>query len=809
MAAAALTALAGGAWAAGPDPLTPAERAWLDRHGPLRYAPDPAFPPFEYFRDNGQVDGLTPELLNLVAQRLGTRVETLRYPTWSDVLDAIRRGEADLLGTVTRTPEREEFLLFTRPYLEVPYVLFVDRSVDPGTKLEDFRGRRLGVVRNYGAHTWLRTRHPELEAVPVETAKEGLLLLSLGRLDAMLETLPVGAQVIGDNSLINVRFLPDVLFSTPQHLAVARDNRILQAILQKGLDQVQEPERAAVIKRWMGYDQLKPRGGLPPWAGRVAVIVLAGLAALVAWNVSLRGMVERQTRKWRDSESRQRLLLDTLPQKVFLKDAHSTYLACNRALARDLKIQPDEIAGRTDLDFFPPALAAKYQADDRAVMASRQTREVDEEYVEYGQTRFIHTVKTPWINNEGDVAGVLGIFWDITDRLKSESSRAELEMQLRQAQKMEAVGRLAGGLAHDFNNILTVVLGNANLLAQDDRLPADAREIAGDITQASGRASDLIRQLLTFSRRQVVKMQSVDLNETVNRMQRIVTPLLGSHVQLVCQLDPALPPVAADPGMMEQVILNLAMNARDAMPQGGCLTIRTETQVSDASSTIAESPRPPGRYVVLSIADTGVGMEEHTRAHLFEPFFTTKETGRGTGLGLATVYGITQQHGGWIEVQSAPGKGSRFSVFLPMAFADASDEEAAPPPHLVGGSECVLVVEDEPSLRKMACSALQRLGYRVLEAASGVDALAAWSVIGPQVQLLFTDIVMPGGVSGLDLARRLRELHPRLKVLFSSGYSDDVFFRRTDLPDDSLFLPKPYDVAKLASFVRLTLDQKR
>lgn len=785
--------------------LAPDERAWLTAHGPLRYAPDPAFAPFEYFRDNGQVAGVTPELLGVVASNLETRIEVVRYPTWSDVLDAIRSGQVDLIGTVSRTAEREEFLLFTRPYLDVPYVLFVQRGVGAGATIADFKGRRVGVVRNYGAHTWVRVHHPELDIVPVETSKEGLLLLSLGRLDAMLETLPVGAQVIADNSLNNLLFLPDVLYSTPQHLAVSRANPILLGILQKGLDAVPEPMRAEIITRWMGYEQLKPRPGPPAWLVRVVLIALTALAVLVVWNVSLRRMVDRQTRRWRESENRNRQLLDTLPQKIFLKDVSSVYIACNRAYARDLKIEARDIEGRTDFDFFPKELAEKYREDDRNVIAARQTREVDEEYRDRGERRHIHTVKTPWFDAEGRVAGVLGIFWDITDRLRDEASRAELEAQLRQAQKMEAVGRLAGGLAHDFNNILTVVLGNANLLAEDDSLPEGARDIARDITLASGRASALIRQLLAFSRRQVVKMQAVDLNETITRMKRILTPLLGAHVELKCRLDPELPPVAADAGMMEQVVLNLAINARDAMPQGGVLTICTETRVTDAGSTIAESARPPGRYVVLTVCDTGTGMDENVKAHLFEPFFTTKDTGRGTGLGLATVYGITQQHGGWIEVDTAPGRGSSFAVYLPMSLADATESDVAMPPALVGGNECILVVEDEPSLRKMSCAALQRLGYRVLEAESGVEALSTWDRIGEGVDLLFTDIVMPGGVSGLDLAVRLRARCPSLRLLFTSGYSDDVFFKRTDLPADGRFLPKPYDIASLAGLVREAL----
>jgi PAS domain S-box-containing protein len=790
------------------DVLTAEERAWLDRHGPLRYAPDPAFPPFEYFRDDGTLAGITPELLDIAASNLGFRITPVRCSSWSEVLEAVQAGGVDLIGTVTRTPERESYLLFTRPYLDVPYVLFVTKGTPPETTLEDLAQARVGVVRNYGAHAWLQAVHPEMQPVPVETTREGLLLVSLGQLDALLETLPVGARVIGDQSLFNLTFLPQVLFNTPQHLAVSTSQPQLVSILQKALNSISDAERGAVIARWAGYDRLKPGREFPRWARQTLLALLLGLAGLLVWVISLRRMVAVKTHALMKSENRYRTLLENLPQMIFLKDVNSIYLSCNERYAQLLHVSPVDLVGKTDADFFPAQLARQYRSEDEQVLRTRSVQEWDEAFEFDGKRMAIHSVRSPVMDERGEVYGVLGIFWDITERQRNEAARLELETQLRQALKMEAVGRLAGGMAHDFNNILTIILGNANLLADDSGLHPQGRIFLGAITTAAERAAGLIRQLLLFSRRQAIKLQPVHVNDVLERMRSILAPLVGEHISVDLDLDPGHPQVHGDVGLMEQVILNLALNARDAMSHGGRITMRTEVRTQGAVATEPSAGADANRYVVMEVCDTGVGMDADTKAHLFEPFFTTKDVGQGTGLGLASVYGIVQQHRGWIEVESEPGSGTCFRVFLPLASGvNVVPQKADVKPDIQRGTELILVVEDESSLRAVACEALQRLGYRVLEAGTGVEALEIWKTAGQDVQLVLTDIVMPGGITGIDLVRRLRAHTPGLRVIFSSGYSDEIVFKRVDLPKDAIFLPKPYDIRTLAASVRASLDR--
>jgi len=307
------------------------------------------------------------------------------------------------------------------------------------------------------------------------------------------------------------------------------------------------------------------------------------LLVLVIWVLSLRRMVTLRTQALRNSEDRYRTLLENLPQMIFLKDDQSMYVSCNEHYARLLGIKPEQIVGKTDFDFFPPELARQYRQHDEEVLRTRTVHERDEAFEVEGRRTYNHIVKTPVYDQAGRLQGVLGVFWDITNQRRSEAARVELEQQLRQAQKMEAVGRLAGGVAHDFNNILTVILGNANLLAEEPGLKDGARALVNDIVKAAGRAAGLTRQLLTFSRRQVARTQPVDLNRVVERLRSMLDPLLGETHELEVNLGPGLPLVLADESMMEQVVMNLVLNARDAMPGGGRIQVFTRAHALASS----------------------------------------------------------------------------------------------------------------------------------------------------------------------------------------------------------------------------------
>ena len=418
-----------------------------------------------------------------------------------------------------------------------------------------------------------------------------------------------------------------------------------------------------------------------------------------------------------------------------------------------------------------------------------------------GQTVTLETTHS-FVEVHGRTLLMLSLFRNVT-------AQRLLEEQLRQSQKMEAIGQLAGGVAHDFNNILTVIHGHASLLGMSDLDDTGARS-AQQITQAAERAAALTRQLLAFSRRQLIQPRKLDMNKTVGNMTDMLGRLLGEDVALQLHYSHSPATIEADAGMMEQVLLNLAVNARDAMPRGGQLGIRISIVEVDGTHVQRQPEARTGHFVCISKSDTGCGIPPENISRIFEPFFTTKEIGKGTGLGLATVYGIIKQHQGWIEVESAVGKGTTFRIYIPFVGTAPVDAEKPKTQAAVrGGTETILLVEDERPVRELVARVLQRYGYKIWQASSGHDALGVWQEYKSEISLLLTDLVMPGNMNGHELAEKLWAEQPGLKVIFTSGYSADIVGKNFKLDPELNFLQKPYHPQTLALIVRQCLDGRR
>ena len=500
----------------------------------------------------------------------------------------------------------------------------------------------------------------------------------------------------------------------------------------------------------------------------------------------------------RESEEKYRALFECNPHPMFVYD-HETlrYLAVNDAAVHQYGYSRDEFAEMTLKDLRPPEdvpalLAMLSEArpvfERRGVWRHRKKDGsiIDAEILTHG-LQF------------GDRPAYIVLAIDITERRR-------MEEQLRQSQKMEAVGRLAGGVAHDFNNLLTVIQGYGDLMLSALAPTDPVKPMAREVLKAAERAAELTGQLLAFGRKALVAPRVLDLNTVIADAERMLRRLIGEDVELTSDLGPSLWPVRADAGQLHQVLLNLCVNARDAMPRGGRLTLRTRDAYLDEAYTRAHPEARPGSYVLLEVSDTGCGMTEEVRARVFEPFFTTKEPGKGTGLGLATVYGIVKQGEGNIIVRSAPGVGSTFEVYLPRAEADQTAAGRLQAPcDAPEGRETVLLAEDEDGVRGLARQVLEGRGYRVLEASDGEAALGAARRHAGRIDLLVTDVVMPR-LSGPDLARRLAPLHPETRVLFLSGYTDDAVMRHGVREEEVHFLQKPFSPTALARKVRDILD---
>jgi PAS domain S-box-containing protein len=508
----------------------------------------------------------------------------------------------------------------------------------------------------------------------------------------------------------------------------------------------------------------------------------------------------------RASETKYRTLVENIPQKIFIKDKNSAYLSCNENYALDLGIQPGEIAGLTDYDYFPEELADKYRTDDRRIMESGKTETIEERYLQKGEEIWVQTIKTPIRGEDGTVTGVLGIFWDITERKKAEEERKKLEEQLYQAQKMESVGRLAGGVAHDFNNMLGVIIGRTEMAMRTDISRDDLQHNLKEILNAGLRSADLTRQLLAFARKQTAVPKILDLNDTISGMLKMLRRLIGEDIDLHWIPGPDPWKVKIDPSQVDQILANLAVNARDAISGVGAITLRTENVVIDDSNRADDLEFIPGDYLQLTVSDTGEGMSKEVCENIFEPFFTTKEMGKGTGLGLSTVYGIVKQNDGFIHVASEPGKGATFKIHLPRFGAETaqvpSEAAAGKPPT---GSETILLVEDDEGILELGKMILEMLGYTVLAVQTPVQAIHLVEGHTGDIHLLITDVVMPG-MNGRELAEKLTAIRPNLKCLYMSGYTDNVIAHRGILDEGVNFIRKPFGRDDFAARVRQVLD---
>jgi len=511
----------------------------------------------------------------------------------------------------------------------------------------------------------------------------------------------------------------------------------------------------------------------------------------------------RERQALRRHERLVREIIDANPSLIFVKDWEGRFVLVNQATAEIYGTTVDGLVGKTDADFNPNAEeVAHFLRDDREVMASGRPKFVPEEPVtnpHTKQTRWFQTIKLPLRLPGEEAVTMLGVATEITERKL-------LEEQLLQSQKMEAVGQLAGGVAHDFNNILTAIVGYSDLLAAELGDNAQQREDIEEIRKAARRAAALTRQLLSFSRKQVLEPRIVDVNGVVLNLDKMLRSLMSENIELETQLAEDLDAARVDPNQLEQVIMNLAINARDAMPDGGTVTIETANATLGEDYAAKHVSVIPGDYVMLAVTDTGCGMTEATKARIFEPFFTTKPAGRGTGLGLSTVYGIVKQSGGNIWLYSEPNKGTTFKIYLPAVDALPEDiGKAAPVEAERQGSGTVLVVEDDEQLRRLTHRALAAQGYEVLEADRGRSALdAARRHEGP-IDLLVTDLVMPD-TNGPKLAETLRAARPGLRVLFMSGYPDGAIVHHGMLEAGVAYLAKPFTTEAITRKVREVLE---
>lgn len=601
--------------------------------------------------------------------------------------------------------------------------------------------------------------------------RDGRFELSEGRMLAALGLSP--GEVVGQSALQLYRDVPEILRGLHQALA----GEYSEATVRIG---------DVVVDAWFS-----PRRGP---SGNVTGVV--GMAVDITARISAEEALK-------ESESRFRRMAEQLVDALFVTDTAGVVTYMSPSAEKLFGWTPEEMCGHVFIEFLPqsqiPVAMARFQ---ESIADQRPTRHIELVMLRKDGSTFFGELSSSLAWRDGRVTGTLGLIRDISERKRAAMEREQLEDQLRQSQKMEAVGRLAGGIAHDFNNLLTAISGNVALSLMDISPEDPLAESLEEVARAADRAAELTRQLLAFSRKQLIAPRVISVHTLLIGLEQLLRRLLGEDIDLHLLPATSDTQVRADPSQIEQVIVNLAVNARDAMPTGGLLRIESTKVFLGDEACRGRGAITPGAFVEVAVADSGVGMDAATRARIFEPFFTTKPTGRGTGLGLATSLGIVEQHGGYISVESEVGKGTTFRVYLPCVSelpdsVPAAARRSVPP----SGSETILVVEDEVLVQSIAIRVLQRQGYRVLHASTGAQALIVAAQHEGPLHLLVTDVVMPG-MNGRELATKLRAVRPDLRVLYTSGYSDDIIGHHGVLGAGVEFLPKPYAPLVLAEKVR-------
>ncbi|MFW5989373.1 MAG: transporter substrate-binding domain-containing protein [Desulfosudaceae bacterium] len=778
---------------------------------------DHNFPPYEFLDENGLPSGYNVDLTRAIAREMGLDIK-IRLGPWTERRDALENGSIDALQGMFYSHQRDQVFDFTTPHMVNHYVGVVraDEKPPPSSP-EELAGRRLVVQQADIIHDFVTENDLEDRVAAVDTQEEALKQLARGEHDCALVSRLTAYYWIKQRGWDNLTVGRQPLLSAEYCYAVPDGRKALLASFNEGLNILKESgEYRRIQDKWLGvYKEDAPPGFITiiKYTSVILVPLVLILLAGALWTWSLRRQVAEKTRELSQSENLWRIAGQlaslgvwsvNLPgNRVYWTDEVATIHGAPAGLSLTIE---------EALAYYRPSLRKRIRKT--FLVCAREGTTFDEEVElirETGEKRWVRAIGTAEQNSAGVTINIKGCLQDITERKQAEEQQERMQLQLLQSQKMESVGRLAGGVAHDYNNMLGVILGYTELalnrINTDDPLHDDLTEIF----KAARRSIDITNQLLAFARRQTISPEIIDLNDTVEASLKMLRRLIGEEIELTWLPGTNLWPVCLDPVQIDQILANLLVNARDAIDGIGTITIETGNVIHEATEDAGREMSAPGDYVLLIVSDDGCGMDRETRSHLFEPFFTTKETGEGTGLGLATVYGIVRQNNGFVTVYSEPGDGATFRIYLPRHRGKTGGEEAekTPPPLPRGRGETVLIVEDEDSILRLARRVLEKTGYTVLEASGPNRALelaAEHSGESARIDLLITDVVMPE-MNGRELAEKMQDLYPGLEVLYMSGYTADVIARRGVLGSGVNFIQKPFTNQNLAVKVRQVLDK--
>jgi PAS domain S-box-containing protein len=762
---------------------------------------DHDYPPYEFLQD-GKPKGFNIDLINETARVMNLKVNIQLGP-WNKVRGDLENKNIDILSGVAHSIARDKLFDFALPHVLISFDFFV-RKGSSIRSLRDLKGKEIIVQEGGIMYDYLKEQRLTEHIITGANSSDIIKLLADGKHDAILMNKIQGLYFIRTLELSNVEALGiENLPRTKYGFAVAGGNSELRATLDEGLQILKNTGKYnEIYEKWFGIYENK--NSLQETRGRIFlislfVIVLLFLGILV-WTWSLRKQVKSRTAALEMSEERYRLLVENASEGVIVVTGEEVAFINPRAL---------QILGCTEERLNTKMLFNIIHPDDQNIVLDFyfNTLKKEDVVVQYPFRIITRKDEPEWVlNNSVKIewekkTGVLNIFTDITESKK-------LEQQLLQAQKMEAIGQFAGGIAHDFNNILTAIMGYGNLLKMKIKGEEPLIRYIDNILTAAEKAANLTKSLLTFTRKQVIDPKPTDINEAILNAEKLLSKLIGEDVDFSVKLSGNNLIVIADGNQIIQVLMNLATNARDAMPRGGKLTIRTDIVEIDDTFIHMHGYGKKGLYALISFEDTGMGMTDKTMERMFEPFFTTKEVGKGTGLGLATVYGIIKQQNGYIDVRSVLNEGTTFNIYLPIVLSTLEENKPIRTSHVAGGNETILVGEDEEDIRNFIREVLEGYGYKIIEAIDGEDVIRKFKENKNAVQLLILDIIMPKK-NGKDAYKEIDNGNGNnTKVIFISGHTADFIQNYAGSDEEINFLYKPIDINTLLGEVRRVLDEK-
>lgn len=793
--------------------LTPDELEWINQHPVIRVGVGRAFPPFQYLDEAETFQGMASDYLLILRERLGLNLEVQRNLTWAEVMEKSRKREVDMWVCASETPDRKEFMLFTKPYLSFPLVIITRKDSPVISGVQDLENKKVAITKGLASHAVL-SQNPSQQFVFVAQTLDELLAVATGKADASVCNLAVASYLIEKHNLTNLKVAaPANLNIDDLRMAVRSDWPELVGILQKGLDSISFEEHEATRRKWIPIHLIF---GLPPgevyrYAAIIGAGILVFLVMFFVWNrrlakeVSVRRRAEEELR---ERQAELQSILRAAPVGIGMV-IDRVILEANDTLCRMTGYNREELLGQGARMLYP----------------------TQEDFTHVGQEKYrdiaksgIGTVETRWQRKDGSIIhillssaaldaadlsrGVTFMALDITEAKRAEQEKLKADAHLRHVQKMEALGTLAGGVAHDFNNILGIIIGYAEIASWRSEAQEGIKKNLEQVLKAAHRAKDLVRQILAFSRASEQEKKPVQISIIVKEALKMLRASLPATIEIRSRFaDGSV--IMGSPTEIHQVLMNLCTNSAHAMREhGGVLEVTVAGVRLETEADAAPWGLRPGPYVELAVKDTGSGMDQATIERIFDPFFTTKGPGEGTGLGLAVVHGIVERHSGAVQVESEPGKGSCFRVLFPVIEERQPATDAPPTAALPRGRERILVVDDEPLLAEVTQEILTGLGYRVDVETSPVEALKTLQSRGPEAafDLLITDMTMPHW-TGADLVRELRSRQMDLPVILCTGFSDRVDAQRAVELGMQGFLMKPVVAKNLAELVRQVLDE--